>query len=363
MQKDLKLFSPVSTHCYVLAGISNEHLVPTDAGHLFELQRDMKRRVATGITLIEVLLVIAIVGTMVALLLPGIQAARESARRTSCLNNLKQIGIGIANHQSAKKVYPPGAIWDRWVEPEAERRRHGSMLVHLLPYIEHQALYDAFDFDQKEIDFEVFPGTNTPIASQIVEAYVCPSDSHNGIFDGPSNDHNQYFVGRAVHNYAASNGPTGVYDNPNCSCKTPYDKRYELAPIDNGKNFAGPFTRLGVSTKPSQITDGLSKTIFVGEVRVPCSVHAQSGWAYTNNGNGYCTTLIRINYDSCSDSAPNACNRPCTWNTDVGFKSAHPGGAQFLFGDGSVHFLNEAIDYQLYQFLGAKADGHSVSVQ
>jgi prepilin-type processing-associated H-X9-DG protein len=347
----------------VLAGISDEHLGPTDAGHLFELQRDMKRRAAKGITLIEVLLVIAIVGTMVALLLPGIQAARESARRTSCLNNLKQIGIGIANHQSARKVYPPGAIWERWVEPEAERRRHGSMLVHLLPYIEHQALYDAFDFEQKEIDFEVFPGTNTPIASQIVEAYVCPSDSHNGIFDGPGNDHNQYFVGRAVHNYAASNGPTGVYDNPNCSCKTPYDKRYELAPIDNEKNFAGPFTRLGVSTKPSQITDGLSKTIFVGEVRVPCSVHAQSGWAYTNNGNGYCTTLIAINYDSCSDSAPNACNRPCTWNTDVGFKSAHPGGAQFLFGDGSVHFLNEAIDYQLYQYLGAKADGNSVSVQ
>ena len=328
----------------------------------FDSQRDMKHRTVKGITLIEVLLVVAIIGTMVALLMPGIQAAREAARRTNCLNNLKQIGIAIVNHESAKEVYPPGAIWDRWPPPD-KRRRHGSMLVHLLPYIERQALYDAFDFNQLDIDFAVFPGTNTRIASQIIETYICPSDDHNGTFTGPGNEHNSAFVGRASHNYSASNGPTGVYDNPNCSCAIPYDKNYELAPIDNEKNFAGPFTRLGVSTKPSQITDGLSKTIFVGEVRVPCSVHAQSGWAYTNNGNGYCTTLIKINYDSCSDSAPNACNRPCTWNTDVGFKSAHPGGAQFLFGDGSVQFLNESVDYEVYQYLGAKADGHAVSIQ
>jgi prepilin-type processing-associated H-X9-DG protein len=323
----------------------------------------MKHRTFTGMTLIEVMLVVAIIGTMVALVLPAVQAARESARRNSCLNNLKQIGIGIINYESAKGEFPPGAIWERWREPERDRRHHGSILIHLLPYIERQALYDAFDFTQVNIDFAVFPGTNTRIASEVVDSYICPSDDHNGVFTGPSHDYNERFVGRAVHNYAASNGPTGVYDNPNCSCANPYDTRFELAPIDNAKNFAGPFTRLGVSTKPSQITDGLSKTIFVGEVRVACSVHAQAGWAYTNNGSGYCTTLITINYDTCYDSAPNPCNRPCTWNTDVGFKSRHPGGAQFLFGDGSVHFLTDTVDYQLYQYLGAKADGESVSIQ
>ena len=117
---------------------------------------------------------------------------------------------------------------------------------------------------------------------------------------------------------------------------------------------------MGVTTKPSQITDGLSKTIFMGEVRVPCSVHAQAGWAFTNNGNGYCTTLIPINYDTCTDTAPDPCHRSCTWNTDVGFKSAHPGGAQFLFGDGSVRLLQDAIDLQMYQYLGAKADGQII---
>jgi prepilin-type N-terminal cleavage/methylation domain-containing protein/prepilin-type processing-associated H-X9-DG protein len=298
-----------------------------------------------GFTLVELLVVVAIIGILVGLLLPAVQAAREAARRGSCQNNLKQIGLAIQNYESAKKVYPPGAVWDRWRPPD-KRRRHGSILVHLLPYIEQQSLYDAFDFNQLNIDTAVIPGTNSRIGATEIETYLCPSDDHDGTV-----------AGVAAHNYSASNGPTEVYDNPNCSCATPYDKRYELAPIDNEQNFAGPFTRLGVRTKPSKITDGLSKTIFMGEVRVACSRHTQYGWAHTNNGSGYCTTLIPINYDTCNDSAPDPCHRPCTWNTDVGFKSAHPGGAQFAFGDGSVHFLNEAIDYQSYQYLGAKADG------
>jgi prepilin-type N-terminal cleavage/methylation domain-containing protein/prepilin-type processing-associated H-X9-DG protein len=304
-----------------------------------------------GMTLVELLLVIAIIGTLVALLLPAVQAARESARRTSCLNNLKQCGAAIANHESAKKTFPPGAIWDRWIEPASERRRHGSILVHLLPYIEQQALYDSFDFKQKSIDGTYFPGTGERIGSRVIETYVCPSDDHNG-----------FFGYMAVHNYAASNGPTEVYDNPTCSCPSFWEK-YEMAPIDNATNFAGPFSRLGVTTKPRNITDGLSKTIFMGEVRVPCSVHARAGWAYTNNGSGYCTTLIPINYDTCDDHAVDPCNRPCTWNTDVGFKSAHSGGAHFLFGDGSVQFVQESIDHQIYQYLGAKADGNPVSLQ
>jgi prepilin-type processing-associated H-X9-DG protein len=264
------------------------------------------------------------------------------------VNNLKQCGVAIANYESAKKTFPPGAIWDRW-EDEDKRRRDGSLLVHLLPFIEQQALYDAFDFKELKIDGAFFPGTGERIGSRIIETYICPSDDHNGTFGWA-----------AVHNYAASNGPTQVYDNPLCSCPHPW-RDFEMAPIDDADNFAGPFTRLGVKTKPRQIVDGLSKTIFMGEVSVPCSVHARAGWAITNNGNGYCTTLIPINYDTCDASAVDPCNRPCTWNTDVGFKSSHPDGAQFLFGDGSVQFLQESIDHQAYQYLGAKADGHSVS--
>jgi prepilin-type N-terminal cleavage/methylation domain-containing protein/prepilin-type processing-associated H-X9-DG protein len=305
---------------------------------------------STGFTIVELLLVMAIIGTLVALLAPAVQAAREAARRSTCTNNLKQIGVAISNYESAKKVYPPGAIWDPPSVPAKNRRRHGSILVQILPYIEQQSLFDSFNFKKKSIDGAVFSGTTKKIGSEIIKTYLCPSDGHDGLFKDV-----------AVHNYAASNGPTQVYENPACSCVHQW-KSFEMAPIDKKNNYAGPFTRLGVSTKPRRIADGISKTIFVGEARVPCSVHTQAGWAFTNNGSGYSTTLIPINFDTCNESASDTCHRPCTWNTDVGFKSAHPGGAQFLFGDGSVHFLKESLDHQSYQYLGAKADGQIASL-
>jgi prepilin-type N-terminal cleavage/methylation domain-containing protein len=315
---------------------------------VLELAAMSTRSKRAAFTLVELLVVIAIIGVLVALLLPAVQAARESARRSTCTNNLKQIGVAINNYEAAKRMYPPGAIWQRW-RPPAKQKHHGSLLVHLLPYIEQQSLYAAFDFKQVSIDNAVFPGTTRRVGAEIVETYLCPSDDNEG-------DYSEF----AVHNYAASNGPTEVYDNPNCSCTHEW-KSLEMAPIDNRDNFAGPFTRLGLVTKPSQITDGVSNTIFVGEVRVPCSVHAQAGWAKTNNGNGYSTTLIPINFDTCRNDTPDACHRPCTWNTDVGFKSAHPGGVQFTMGDGSVQFIGEPIDHQAYQYLGAKADGEVAS--
>jgi len=73
------------------------------------------------------------------------------------------------------------------------------------------------------------------------------------------------------------------------------------------------------------------------------------------DGNGYCTTIIPINYDTCNDQAPDNCARPCNWNTETGFKSSHPGGAHFLFGDGSVHLVQQTIDHQTYQYLATTA--------
>jgi prepilin-type N-terminal cleavage/methylation domain-containing protein len=307
----------------------------------------MSRR-KPGFTLIELLLVVAIIGTLIALLLPAVQAAREAARRSACVNNLKQLGLAISNYEAAKKALPQGAKWGRW-GPLPQRRDHGSMLVILLPFIEQQAIYNQFDFSQRSIDDAKAPGSTTLIGSNPIPLYLCPSDEREELYDGLS-----------PHNYAASRGPTGLYENPACPCPNPWAS-LELAPLDDQVEYAGPFTRIGLSCKLSAITDGLSNTIFVGEVRPICSIHSRAGWSITNNGNGYCSTLIPINFDTCKEDAPDACNRPMNWTTEVGFKSAHPGGAEFLFGDGSVHFYSQDVDHQAYQYLGAKADGQTAA--
>jgi len=312
---------------------------------LFELPAVSQRK-SGAFTLVELLVVIAIIGILIALLLPAIQSAREAARRSQCASNLKQIGVAMHSYELGRKRLPPGAVWSS--NPKGVRQ--GSILIFLLPFVEQKVLYDGFDLTAKSVDNAAFPGTSDKIGSHQVSTFVCPSD-----------DHDSLAYGKALHNYSASRGPTAVFDNPACSCSIPW-ANLSMAPLDDKRKYAGPFTRMGTATRLSEITDGLAKTIFVGEVRPSCSEHATNGWATTNNGNGYCTTLIPINFDTCDPNAADPCHRPCNWNTEVGFKSAHSRGAQFLFGDGSVHFLPESIDHQTYQYLGAKADGREVTM-
>ena len=303
------------------------------------------KRSRRAFTLVELLVVIAIIGILVALLLPAIQAAREASRRSQCSNNLKQIGLALHNYELSYKRLPPGARFS------SGGTRKGSILLFLLPYLEESSLSSSINLNGANLDFEVATGAN--IRAQKVPTFICPSDNHEGIYSGS-----------ALHNYAASRGPTAVYSNPACSCPLPAAwTALVMAPLDDPNNYAGPFTRVGSTAKLKQITDGLSKTIFFGEVRPNCSDHVREGWAYTNNGNGYCTTLIPVNFDTCNEQAPDPCGRPCNWNAEVGFRSAHSSGAQYLMGDGSVHFIPEAIDHQTYQYLGAKNDGNPVSFQ
>lgn len=291
-------------------------------------------------TLVELLVAIAIIGMLVMLLMPAIQAAREAARRARCMNNLKQIGIAVASYETARGHLPQGADWKQ------SQRSGGSALIFILPYLDQHHIYNAYDFRQPDIDHAVFPGTDTAIGSTSISTYICPSDSRDE-------------VSWPVHNYAASRGPTELANNPDCPCDHPW-KDLALAPVADHQLFSGPFTRLGTRVRVKEIIDGLSNTIFFGEIRPDCSIHAQNGWAKTNNGNGYCSTLIPINFDTCNQLADDPCRRPCNWNTEAGFRSAHPGGAYFLMGDGSVRFISQDIDHPTYQYLGAKNDGQKV---
>lgn len=324
------------------------------------------QRSVVAFTLVELLVVITIIGILIALLLPAVQAAREAARRMRCSSNVKQIVLAVLNYESSCKILPPGAFWE--ISTQTNPRK-GSILLHLLPYIEQQSIFDAFDF-KLGVDGQCFKGTANPIGATPIAAYLCPSDQSPATFLDPlpADPSVTGVTTVALHCYAASRGSNAMYDNSGggCACaEVSQWNSYATAgavPEPNVGTFSGPFTRLGVSLRVAEIRDGLSNTIFFGEVLPMSSWHADNGWATTNNGNGYVSTVIPINYDTSNRApVPNNCSRYCNWNTADGFKSSHPGGATFGYGDGSVHFLPETIDHWTYQYLGAKDDGHASS--
>jgi prepilin-type N-terminal cleavage/methylation domain-containing protein len=349
-----------------------------------------QRRLA--FTLVELLVVIAIIGVLVALLLPAVQAAREAARRAQCINNLKQHGLAIQSYMDVKKRLPAGAYWhdpDDKCTPASSKADfigrkgstprpcedlRGTIQIRLLPYMEQQSLYQAFDHVWKT-DESVYPD-GRPVGSTPVATFVCPSDEHpseatNETTESSlSADQLRQYKGT---NYQASRGPTAHIDSGPCTCpgSAQYSREYTLPKNsiypDLGTSlyptFAGPFTRMSLEVKAKEITDGLSNTIFMGEVRPGCSSHASEGWAWSHSGNGLVSTVIPINIDTCSQDLTAGCRCWANWSTALGFKSAHPGGAMFVMGDASTHFLSEAIDMYTYNALGGKADDVPASLQ
>ncbi len=313
-------------------------------------------------TLVELLVVIAIIGVLVALLLPAVQSARESARRTQCSNNSRQIGIALHMYHDTHQRVPPGGIWytNAVADPNFQLNR-GSLLLHLLAYVEQGSLYQQIDFS-KPPEYQLLRGSTTDyIAGVLIKSYKCPSDftpkMNANTIDGVSGGK------LASFSYAGSKGPTRTGDNAAGSCpeRAVWD-RYNLS--TNDQDPAGPFTRLGriYTARLAEVTDGLSNTIFVGEVRGDCAIPITRGWVHGSNTNGMISTIYPMNYDTCTkDLSKGPCQWWDNWSTEFGFKSLHPGGVNFTFGDGSMRFLNQNIDHWTYQYLGGKSEGQAIS--
>ena len=123
-----------------------------------------------------------------------------------------------------------------------------------------------------------------------------------------------------------------------------------------GGEISGVFSHIAWGASIDEIKDGSSNTIALGEIIPKCSWHARDGWMHINSL--WFATTCPINYANCENEANYnaACAAPNAWSCDMGFKSRHPGGAQFVFADGSVHFLSDTIDYVTYQKLGDRRD-------
>jgi prepilin-type N-terminal cleavage/methylation domain-containing protein/prepilin-type processing-associated H-X9-DG protein len=310
-----------------------------------------------GFTLIELLVVIAIIAILVALLLPAVQQVREAARKSQCQDHLHNLAIATANYEGNSMMLPPGAFFS--IVSQGVTTQRGSTLVHLLPYVEQKPLYDNLDFKNIPIvENSVFPGTTTQIrTNNPVAVFVCPSDTAGDMFGG-----------FGAQNYISSQGSStvGHTNTGNTAgtppCVSPFSGT-ALGGAGERNGASGCFRRgLPAECTIGDILDGTSNVIWFGEARPECSGHVGNGWLHTNNGHGMGSTTIPINFDSCSSDNTTQCRWRGNWNTEFGFRSRHPGGAQFAFGDGVVRFLSENIDHKSYQRLGGKADGNPVKL-
>jgi len=311
-----------------------------------KVMRTSRRRL--GFTLIELLVVIAIIAILVALLLPAVQQVREAARKTQCQDHLHNIAVALHGYESSFKRLP--YAWDT-------RGLAWSGLI--LPNIEQKPLYSQIVFQEGgQGNWDAEPGNET-ILRNIIDVYVCPSLAQ------PEQDDSNGIERRAVGTYRAVSSSTATSDD--VGTMLPGTKALEFMNLE-GVMYGCTGVRF------SEITDGTSNTLFLGESATsnqfskdsqemdywyiggpqhdPCTCNGGTGGTEFTEVAG--STAVQVN----ARWVPTLSG----YLMEISFGSYHPGGAQFALGDGKVAFLSENIDRTLYAGLGSRNGGENVRV-
>lgn len=316
-----------------------------------------------GFTLVELLVVIAIIGVLVALLLPAVQAAREAARRASCVNNQKNVCLAILNYEDTKKKLPPGRIacdnFSGGGSPCEGKAIPISGFWMILPQIEQAILFDQMSIDvdatdlspvmrySAENDQAVFRPwflrpENKAIVQQRISVYRCPSDAGEEFFNGETYPPamQNIDVQWATGSYAFCQGDRG----PTCS---------GIA-WENKVHNTGPFGYL-LPRELRNIQDGLSNSFFIGEASQGSTDHGRNRWILASRY----TDSLRVTHEDAplnmQIDEEGTVISSLGYVTNGAFRSDHPGGANFGYGDGSVRFIPDSIDSLVYRALGTIA--------
>ncbi|WP_210417756.1 DUF1559 domain-containing protein [Bythopirellula goksoeyrii] len=311
--------------------------VPTSA--YYPDRRHLRGPAATaGFTLVELMTVIAIIGVLIALLLPAVQAAREASRRTQCTNNLKQLSIGLTAFEAANAKFPAG---QRWSGPRSDPASYASAWsVALLPQIEQQTVANLFD-----MRFPQSAQRNLPATSQVIGLYLCPStsqiESHRSESGHLINLGGVPGEGMACMDYLGISGPDKDAKNP-LNGELYGRQRGILIGTKGFPNSAKLTDPPPIRAK--DVTDGLSNTTWLTECTgrgadekqgIVDAIHG--AWASGNN-------VTHIDGGINDDPLPRA------WHNER-IHSDHPGGAQFAMCDGSIHFLSDSTSKKVIRSL------------
>ncbi len=297
-----------------------------------------------GFTLVELLVVIAIIGILIALLLPAVQAAREAARRSQCTNNLKQIGLALHMHHDRDKYFPPGHYANPAGNVSCANGNEATWVTYILPFLEQSAAYDQIDW---KAAFGC--GANTVVTTLAFSTMNCPSDRKPEAATGPGST-----AAYARSNYVANNGIGPMKE---------WCMKSQTAAQRPPNSREGGVFFINSDMAIAELLDGTSNTAMVCEIRVSKAgdfrgvMHYPEAPLYHHNytPNSLVPDGIRkAHCDVGNDpripciGAFTACNNRSMTLTA---RSYHPGGVNLALGDGSVRFVAETLNIDVWKAL------------